>query len=60
MKFLKLTATALAVTTLAGCANLIRPLSDVQIKDQPKVTETIVKEIDKLPAPNGPKIAVAV
>ena len=60
MKFLKLTATALVVTTLAGCANLIRPLSDVQIKDQPKVTETIVKEIDKLPAPNGPKIAVAV
>ena len=51
---------ALAVTALAGCANLVRPLSDVQIKDQPKVTETIVKDIDKLPSPNGPKIAVAV
>ena len=60
MKFLKLTAMALAVTALAGCANLVRPLSDVQIKDQPKVTETIVKDIDKLPSPNGPKIAVAV
>jgi curli production assembly/transport component CsgG len=60
MKLLKLTALALAITTLAGCANLVRPLSDIGIADQPKVTQSIVKEINTLPAPNGPKISVAV
>jgi curli production assembly/transport component CsgG len=59
MKFVKLTALALALT-LAGCANLVRPLGDVTVKDQPKVSETIVKEVNTLPAPNGPKISVAV
>lgn len=58
MKKLKLTTIALALI-LAGCST-IRPLGEVKIKDQPKVTETIVKEIDTLPAPDGPKIAIAV
>ena len=60
MRLLKLTTLALAVATLAGCANLVRPLSDVGIEDKPKATATIVKEIDTMPAPSGPKIAVAV
>ena len=51
---------ALAIATLTGCANLVRPLSDVNIEDKPKATSTIIKEIDTLPAPNGPKVAVAV
>jgi curli production assembly/transport component CsgG len=58
MKALKLTTIALALA-LAGCST-IRPLGDVKIKDQPKETATIVKEINTLPAPNGPKIAIAV
>lgn len=60
MKTFKLTTIALALTVLAGCANLVRPMGEVAIKDQPKATSTIVKEIDTLPAPNGPKISVAV
>jgi curli production assembly/transport component CsgG len=59
MKLLKLTTLALALTALVGCST-IRPLGEVAIKDQPKVSETIVKEINTLPAPGGPKIAVAV
>lgn len=60
MKLLKLTTMALAIATLAGCANLVRPLSDVNIEDKPKATSTIIKDIDTLPAPSGPKVAVAV
>lgn len=59
MNKLKLTTIALALTSLVGCSTII-PLGEVGIKDEPKVTETISKEIDKLPAPAGPKIAVAV
>mgnify|MGYP003344624593 CR=1 FL=1 len=58
MKALKLTTIALALA-LAGCST-IRPMGDVKIKDQPKETATIVKEINTLPAPSGPKIAIAV
>lgn len=63
MKFFKLATIALALVTLAGCSSLtaLRPFdSKPEISDQPVVSETIIKEIDTLPAPNGPKIAVAV
>ena len=59
MKSLKLTALALAVAVLAGCST-VRPFGDINIKEQPKVSETVVKAIDTLPAPAGPKVAVAV
>ena len=59
MKLLKLTTIALALTALVGCST-VRPGWDVGIADQPKETETIMKAIDTLPAPSGPKIAVAV
>ena len=59
MKSLKLTALALAVAALAGCST-VRPFGDINIKEQPKVSETVVKAIDTLPAPAGPKVAVAV
>lgn len=59
MKFVKLTTIALALTALVGCSS-IRPWGDVEIKDKPKEVQTIVKEINALPAPAGPKIAVAV
>jgi curli production assembly/transport component CsgG len=60
MNKLKLTVLALAITTLTGCANLVRPMSPAGIEDQPKASTTIIKEIDTLPAPGSPKIAVAV
>ena len=59
MKTFKLAAIALALTSLVGCST-VRPLSEIGIKDVPKNTETIVKEINTLPAPVGPKVAVAV
>ena len=59
MKKFKLAAIALALTSLVGCST-VRPLSEIGIKDVPKNTETIVKEINTLPAPVGPKVAVAV
>lgn len=58
MKTLKLTALALALA-LSGCST-VRPFGEVNIKEQPKVSETVIKAIDTLPAPAGPKVAVAV
>jgi len=59
MKTFKLAAMALAVTALVGCST-VRPLGEVAVKEQPKESTTIIKEIDTLPAPAGPKVAVAV
>lgn len=60
MRLLKLTVLALAIAGLAGCANMVRPMGSVGIEDLPKESTTIIKEIDTLPAPAGPKVAVAV
>jgi curli production assembly/transport component CsgG len=60
MRLLKLTVLALAVAGLVGCANMVRPMGKVGIEDLPKESTTIIKEIDTLPAPAGPKVAVAV
>lgn len=59
MKLFKITTMALVLTALVGCST-IRPLDEIGIKDQPKESTTIIKEIDTLPAPAGPKIPVAV
>lgn len=59
MKIIKLTTIALALTALVGCSTF-RPFGDLEITDPPKVSETIIKDIDQLPAPTGPKISVAV
>lgn len=59
MKLLKLTTIALVLAVLAGCST-VRPMAEVAIADQPKESVSIVKEINTLPAPAGPKIAVAV
>lgn len=59
MKLFKLSTIALALSVLAGCST-VRPFGEVGIKDQPKETVTIIKEIDTLPAPAGPKVSVAV
>jgi curli production assembly/transport component CsgG len=60
MRIFKLSTIVLATAALMGCASAVRPLGKIGIEDVPKVTETIQKEIDRLPAPDGPKIAVAV
>jgi curli production assembly/transport component CsgG len=60
MRIFKLSTIVLATAVLMGCASAVRPLGKIGIEDEPKVTETIQKEIDRLPAPDGPKIAVAV
>jgi curli production assembly/transport component CsgG len=59
MRLLKLTALALAVAGLVGCAS-VRPGYDVGISEKPKESVTIIKEINTLPAPAGPKVSVAV
>ena len=59
MKTFKLATIALALTALVGCSS-VRPLGEVGIRDIPKNSETIIKEIDTLAAPAGPKVAVAV
>lgn len=60
MRLFKLSTIVLATAVLMGCASAVRPLGKIGIEDIPKVTESIQKEIDTLPAPDGPKIAVAV
>lgn len=60
MRTLKLTTLALAVAGLVGCASAVRPLGKVGIDDLPKESATIIKDINTLPAPSGPKISVAV
>jgi curli production assembly/transport component CsgG len=60
MKLLKITTIALVLAAMTGCSS-IRPWGDhVSSTEAPKVSTTIVKEINTLPAPAGPKIAVAV
>lgn len=59
MKLLKSTTTVLMLLSMVGCSS-VRPFGYVGISDQPKPTVSLIKEIDTLPAPNGPKIAIAV
>jgi curli production assembly/transport component CsgG len=59
MRTFKLATIAVALTILTGCAS-IRPSGEIGIKDTPKESPTIIKEISTLPAPAGPKISVAV
>ena len=56
---LRLSIISLAVITLVGCST-VRPLGDVEIQDPPKLSESIIKEINKLPAPEGAPIPIAV
>lgn len=60
MKTNKLILSIIALLTITGCS-VIRPYNkSVHIKEPPKVSTTIVKEIDSLPAPDGPPMTVAV
>lgn len=55
----KLSIISLALVTLVGCST-VRPLGTVAIKEEAKVSETINKSFDKVPAPAGVPITVAV
>lgn len=59
MKYFKLSLLTLAVTSLVGCST-IRPLSDLEISDEAKVSESINKSFSNVQAPAGPPIVVAV
>jgi curli production assembly/transport component CsgG len=54
----KLLTLALALS-LAGCST-VRPMDEPMIQDSPKLSQTIIKEIHSLPAPEGPPVTVAV
>jgi curli production assembly/transport component CsgG len=60
MKLFKLGLLTLAFATLAGCANTIRPTAEADVVGAAKVSETISKDFDKIPAPAGPPVAIAV
>ena len=51
--------TTLLLLTLTGCG-AIRPWRDVDIVEPPKVSETINKTFNNIPAPNGPPVTIAV
>jgi curli production assembly/transport component CsgG len=59
MKAIKLSLITLAVVALAGCST-VRPMGDVNIKEEAKVSETINKSFVDVPSPAGPAVTVAV
>lgn len=59
MKALKLSILSLAMLALAGCST-IRPLGDVEVQEEAKVTDAINKSFADVPAPAGPPIVVAI
>jgi curli production assembly/transport component CsgG len=59
MNKFKLSVITLALLAMTGCST-IRPNTNVEVSDQPTVSTIQAKEFDKVPAPAGPPIAVAV
>jgi curli production assembly/transport component CsgG len=59
MNKLKLSLIALAALAITGCST-VRPFGEIGIKDQPVISGTMLKEINTLPSPEGPPIAVAI
>jgi curli production assembly/transport component CsgG len=60
MTKLRLSLLTIAVSmALAGC-NTVRPLSKAELREIPVVSGSMLKEIDQMPAPGGPPVAIAV
>jgi curli production assembly/transport component CsgG len=59
MKAIKLSLITLAIVALAGCST-VRPLVDVSIKEEAKVSEAINKSFADVASPAGPAVTVAV
>lgn len=55
----KLSIIAVSMMALVGCST-IRPLGNIDIKEEAKVSGTINKTFDTVPAPAGPPVVVAV
>jgi curli production assembly/transport component CsgG len=60
MTYKKLTIALAAALVLSGCANIVRPTDTGEAREPATITPTVVKELDTLPAPNGPPITIAV
>lgn len=52
--------TVLAASLAIGGCNAIRPIVDAEAASQPRVSQNMLKELNKVPAPAGPPITVAV
>ena len=59
MKAIKLSLITLAVAALAGCST-IRPMDDISIREEARVSETINNSFVDVPSPAGPAVTVAV
>lgn len=59
MKLFKLSILTLLVASLTACG-VVRPWRSTEIVDAPKVSETILKDFNKIPAPAGPPMTVAI
>jgi len=59
MKAIKLSLITLAVAALAGCST-IRPMDDISIREEARVSETINNSFADVPSPAGPAVTVAV
>lgn len=55
----KLSVISVVLATLVGCST-VRPFGDIKIVNEAKVTETINKSFNTVPAPAGPPVVVAV
>lgn len=55
----RLSIISLLIAALVGCST-VRPLGDIDIREQPTVGATIMQALNKLPAPEGPPIPIAV
>lgn len=55
----KLSLISLSLLALVGCST-VRPLGDVKLQDKPVVSQNILTELAKLPAPDSPPIPIAV
>ena len=60
MKLTKLSLALVTALVLTGCANIIRPMAMNEPREPATVTETVVKELNTIPAPSGPPITIAV
>ena len=49
----------ITLLVVAGCGS-VRPLRDVNISEQPKISENIIKSFNQVSAPAGPPITIAV
>jgi len=61
MKLKKLSIISMAaIVLLSGCASAVRPMSEIGIVDEGRVSENINKSFASIPAPEGSPVTIAV